>query len=206
LHGCGAQNTSKSQVIRDPFPKSDTIQMLGSIARKRLFNGKARRFSSIRPNHDPPPALPNAFGGTYDWEDPFRLEESLTEEERMLKHAARGFCEGELFPGIIKANRKEITLDHNLMQKMGECGFLGCTLPEKYGGCDFGYVSYGLMAAEIEMVDSSYRSAMSVQSSLVMYPIANYASNEKLKLKYLPELAAGRMIGCFGLTEPNHGR
>jgi glutaryl-CoA dehydrogenase len=107
-------------------------------------------------------------------------------------------------PGILQANRHEVTLDHSMMQEMGKLGMLGCTLPPEYGGSGLGYVSYGLLATEVERVDSSYRSAMSVQSSLVMYPIYAYAT-EEVKKRYLPELAAGRMIGCFGLTEPNHG-
>lgn len=148
----------------------------------------------------------NAFGGkeSYNWEDPLRFESLLTDEERTIYDAATAFCQGELLPGIVEANRHEITLDHAMMQEMGNVGMLGATLPEKYGGAGLGYVSYGLLATAVEAVDSSYRSAMSVQSSLVMYPIYAYA-NEEIRRKYLPELAAGRMIGCFGLTEPNHG-
>ena len=153
------------------------------------------------------PKIFDAFGGSepYNWEDPFRLESTLlTEEERAVYEAATDFCQGELLPGIVEANRHEIMLDHAMMQEMGKVGLLGATLPEKYGGAGLGYVSYGLLASAVEAVDSAYRSAMSVQSSLVMYPIYAYAS-EELRRKYLPELAAGRMIGCFGLTEPNHG-
>jgi len=148
----------------------------------------------------------HAFGGAeaYNWKDPLRFESLLTEEERAVYEAATTFCRGELLPGIVEANRHEITLDHSMMQEMGKVGLLGATLPEKFGGAGLGYVSYGLLATAVEAVDSAYRSAMSVQSSLVMYPIYAYAADE-LRYKYLPELAAGRMIGCFGLTEPNHG-
>jgi glutaryl-CoA dehydrogenase len=149
----------------------------------------------------------NAFGGSqpYQWDDPLRFQQTLlTEEERMVYEAATEFCQEQLLPGIVEANRHEITLDHTLMQEMGKVGMLGATIPEVYGGANLGYVSYGLLASAVEAVDSGYRSAMSVQSSLVMYPIYAYA-NEQLKKKYLPELAAGNMIGCFGLTEPNHG-
>jgi len=149
----------------------------------------------------------HAFGGAeaYNWQDPLRFESTLlTEEERAVYEAAMDFCQGELLPGIVEANRHETTLDHAMMQEMGKVGLLGATLPEKFGGAGLGYVSYGLLATAVEAVDSAYRSAMSVQSSLVMYPIYAYATDE-LRHKYLPELAAGRMIGCFGLTEPNHG-
>jgi len=124
--------------------------------------------------------------------------------QRMMQEAANAFCQQELQPRILMANRNEDTLDKSLMQEMGSLGLLGPTIPEKYGGAGLGYVSYGLIATEVERVDSAYRSAMSVQSSLVMYPIYAYGSEEQ-KMKYLPELAQGNMIGCFGLTEPNHG-
>lgn len=147
----------------------------------------------------------NAFGGSgYDWEDPLRLTSMLTEDERAVQDAARSFCQSELMPVILEANRHEKTFNHEMMASMGELGFLGPTLPPEYGGAGLGYTSYGLIATEVERVDSAYRSAMSVQSSLVMYPIYAYAS-EEMKRKYLPELAAGKIVGCFGLTEPNHG-
>jgi len=147
----------------------------------------------------------NAFAGPgYDWEDPFCLKSQLTEEERAVQESAHVFCQQELMPRILMANRNEEVMDKSLMQDMGSLGLLGCTIPEKYGGAGLGYVSYGLITTEVERVDSAYRSAMSVQSSLVMYPIYAYGS-EKQKMKYLPELAAGNFIGCFGLTEPNHG-
>lgn len=147
-----------------------------------------------------------AFGSKapYLWDDPFLFRSQLTEEERTVWDAAREFCQHELMPNIVHANRHESTLDHNLMQEMGRVGLLGATLPPEYGGSGLGYVSYGLLATEVERVDSSYRSAVSVQSSLVMYPIFAYGS-EQVRQMYLPKLASGEFIGCFGLTEPNHG-
>jgi glutaryl-CoA dehydrogenase len=152
------------------------------------------------------PPVFNAFGSKapYEWDDPFLFRLQLSEEERAIQKSAADFCRNELLPGIVQANRHEITLNHDMMQEMGKVGMLGSTLPQVYGGAGVGYVSYGLLATEVERVDSGYRSAMSVQSSLVMYPIYAYGS-ESMKVKYLPELAAGRFIGCFGLTEPNHG-
>ena len=149
-------------------------------------------------------ARPYAFGGSYDWTDPLQLRSMLTEEERSVWDAAHSFCQGELEPRAVQANRNEITLDHSLMEEMGSVGLLGSTIPEEYGGSGLGYVAYGLLTTEVERVDSAYRSAMSVQSSLVMYPIYAYGT-EDMRRKYLPELASGRLVGCFGLTEPNHG-
>ena len=149
----------------------------------------------------------NAFGrgnGSFVWDDPFLLRDQLTDEERVIQDSTREFCQTELMPQILEANRHEETINHDWMQKMGSVGLLGSTLPERYGGANLGYVSYGLATTEVERVDSSYRSAVSVQSSLVMYPIYAYGS-EELKRKYLPELASGRFVGCFGLTEPDHG-
>lgn len=139
----------------------------------------------------------------FSWDDPFHLETQLSEDERMLRDAARGFAEAKLAPRIIDAYR-EATVAPEIFAEMGEAGLLGLTVPEEYGGLGAGYVTYGLVAREIERVDSGYRSMMSVQSSLVMYPIFAYGSEEQRR-KYLPELAAGRMIGCFGLTEPDAG-
>jgi len=136
------------------------------------------------------------------WDDVLLLEESLTEEERMIRDQAKAFCQSELMPGILEANRHE-KFDRNLMSKMGEMGFLGPTI-HGFDCAGVGYVSYGLIAREVEAVDSGYRSAMSVQSSLVMYPIYAYGSEEQKK-KYLPKLANAELIGCFGLTEPNSG-
>ena len=139
----------------------------------------------------------------FDWEDPFRLEDQLTEEERMLRDAARAFAQEKLQPRVVAAYREENT-DPGIFAEMGEMGLLGATVPEQYGGLGASYVAYGLIAREVERVDSGYRSMMSVQSSLVMYPIYAYGTEEQ-RLKYLPGLAAGTLIGCFGLTEPDAG-
>ncbi|MGA0542795.1 acyl-CoA dehydrogenase [Neotabrizicola sp. VNH66] len=139
----------------------------------------------------------------FDWEDPFRLEDQLTEEERALRDAARTYAQEKLQPRVIQAFREEST-DPAIFREMGEMGLLGVTVPEEYGGLGANYVSYGLIAREVERVDSGYRSMMSVQSSLVMYPIYAYGSEEQRK-KYLPKLASGEWIGCFGLTEPDAG-
>lgn len=139
----------------------------------------------------------------YDWADPFRLMDSLSDEERMVQQSAAAYCQQELKPRVVEANRNE-TVDRNIMTEMGELGLLGPTLSPEYGCAGLSYTSYGLIAREVERVDSSYRSAMSVQSSLVMGPINDWGSEEQKK-KYLPELASGKFIGCFGLTEPNHG-
>ncbi len=139
----------------------------------------------------------------FKWDDPLLFNEQLDDEERMVRDAAHRFCQEQLMPGIIEANREE-HFDVNIMKQMGEMGFLGITIPEAYGGAEMSYVAYGLVAREVERVDSGYRSAMSVQSSLVMHPINAYGSEEQ-KMKYLPKLATGEIIGCFGLTEPNHG-
>lgn len=139
----------------------------------------------------------------FKWDDPLLFNEQLDDEERMIRDMARRFCQEQLMPGITEANRDEY-FDRNIMNQMGEMGFLGATIPEEYGGPGLSYVHYGLMAREVERVDSSYRSAMSVQSSLVMHPINTFGSEEQ-KQKYLPKLATGELIGCFGLTEPDHG-
>jgi glutaryl-CoA dehydrogenase len=141
--------------------------------------------------------------GRFDWEDALRLEDQLTEEERMLRDAARAYAQDKLQPRVIDAYRDEET-DPAIFREMGEMGLLGVTLPEAYGGLGASYVSYGLIAREVERVDSGYRSMMSVQSSLVMYPIYAYGSEEQRR-KYLPGLAAGTLVGCFGLTEPDAG-
>jgi len=139
----------------------------------------------------------------FNWEDPFNLEGQLTEDERMIRDAARGFAQSELQPRVLQAYRDE-TPAPELFPLMGKAGLLGVTIPEEYGGADAGYVAYGLIAREIERVDSGYRSMASVQSSLVMHPIHAYGSEEQ-RLKYLPGLASGELIGCFGLTEPDAG-
>ncbi|MFT5650404.1 MAG: glutaryl-CoA dehydrogenase [Yoonia sp.] len=141
--------------------------------------------------------------GPFDWADPMRLEDQLSEDERMLRDAAAAFAQDKLAPIITAANR-EATVDPSVFTQMGEVGLLGLTVPEEYGGLGASYVTYGLVAREIERIDSGYRSMMSVQSSLVMYPIHAYGS-EAQRIKYLPGLAAGSLIGCFGLTEPDAG-
>jgi glutaryl-CoA dehydrogenase len=139
----------------------------------------------------------------FNWEDPLDLEGELTEEERMVRDTARRYAQDKLFPKVIEAYRHE-RFDRKIVTEMGELGLLGATIPEEYGCAGLGYVSYGLMAREFERVDSGFRSAMSVQSSLVMYPIFAYGS-EGQRRKYLPRLAKGEIVGCFGLTEPDHG-
>lgn len=141
--------------------------------------------------------------GRFDWEDALRLETQLSEDERMLRDAARAFAEDTLAPRVTEAYRNEAT-DPAIFAEMGQAGLLGSTIPESYGGLGASYVTYGLIAREIERVDSGYRSMMSVQSSLVMYPIHAYGT-EAQKQKYLPGLASGALIGCFGLTEPDAG-
>ena len=141
--------------------------------------------------------------GRFDWADPFRLNDQLSEEERMLRDSAQAYAQEKLQPRIKAAYRDE-TVDLDIFREMGDMGLLGSTIPEEYGGISAGYVSYGLIAREIERVDSGYRSMMSVQSSLVMYPIYAYGSEEQ-RHKYLSELATGQRIGCFGLTEPDAG-
>lgn len=141
--------------------------------------------------------------GPFDWQDPLSLASQLSEDERLLCDAARAFADDKLAPRIIEAYREE-TVAPEIFPQMGAMGLLGVTLPEEYGGLGAGYVSYGLVAREIERIDSGYRSMMSVQSSLVIYPIYAYGSEEQRR-KYLPGLAAGELIGCFGLTEPDAG-
>ncbi|OWK33782.1 acyl-CoA dehydrogenase [Sphingomonas dokdonensis] len=141
--------------------------------------------------------------GAFDWADPFLLDEQLTEDERMVRDTARAYAEEKLAPRIIDAFANEHT-DPDIFREMGALGLLGPTVPEEYGGVGASYVAYGLVAREVERIDSGYRSMMSVQSSLVMYPIHAYGS-EAQKRKYLPKLASGEWIGCFGLTEPDAG-
>ena len=139
----------------------------------------------------------------FQWDDPFRLQDQLTADERMIADAAREYCQGRLAPRVVEAFRHEKT-DVGIFKEMGELGLLGVTIPEQYGGAGLNYVSYGLVAREVERVDSGFRSMLSVQSSLVMVPIFEFGS-EAQKQKYLPKLACGEWIGCFGLTEPDHG-
>jgi glutaryl-CoA dehydrogenase len=154
-----------------------------------------------RPPGSAAPEAPASAG--FAWDDPFLLDDQLTEDERAIHEAARAFAREELLPGIVEAYAQE-TSNPELFRKMGERGLLGVTLPEEYGGADASYVAYGLVARAVEAVDSGYRSMMSVQSSLVMYPIHAYGS-EAQRLKFLPKLASGAWIGCFGLTEPDAG-
>ncbi len=139
----------------------------------------------------------------FNWQDPLLLDSLLTEEERMARDSAHQYCQEKLMPRVLQANRHE-KFDVEIMKELGELGLLGSTIEEKYGCAGVNYVTYGLIAREVERVDSGYRSAMSVQSSLVMHPIHAYGSEEQ-KMKYLPKLATGEFIGCFGLTEPNSG-
>ncbi len=141
--------------------------------------------------------------GTFDWADPFRLSDQLSEDERMIQSSAAAYAAEKLAPRVVDAFAQETT-DPDIFAEMGEMGLLGVTLPEEYGGLGGSYVSYGLVAREVERVDSGYRSMMSVQSSLVIYPIYAYGS-EAQRQKYLPKLASGEWIGCFGLTEPDAG-
>ncbi|MBL4834674.1 MAG: acyl-CoA dehydrogenase [Pseudomonas sp.] len=139
----------------------------------------------------------------FNWVDPLLLEQQLTEEERMVRDSAASYCQEKLMPRVLESFRHEQT-DASIFREMGELGLLGATIPEQYGGSGLNYVCYGLIAREVERVDSGYRSMMSVQSSLVMVPINEFGSEEQ-KQKYLPKLASGEYIGCFGLTEPDHG-
>ncbi len=139
----------------------------------------------------------------FKWDDPLLLDDQLSDEERMIRDAAHSYCQDKLMPRVLEANRHEL-FHREIMNELGELGLLGSTIPEKYGCAGANYVSYGLVAREVERVDSGYRSAMSVQSSLVMHPIYAYG-NEEQRMKYLPKLASGEMVGCFGLTEPDHG-
>src|SRR5512137_2918030 len=148
-------------------------------------------------------ALQHAAKPPFRWDDPLLLDEQLTEDERMVQDTARRYAQDRLMPRIKEAFRHE-SADASLFREMGALGLLGPTIPAEYGGAGLNYVCYGLIAREVERVDSGYRSMMSVQSSLVMVPIFEFGS-EAQKQKYLPKLASGEWIGCFGLTEPNHG-
>lgn len=161
-----------------------------------MSDAAAREPESEAPRPNPPLA-------PFNWQDPLNFEEELTEEERLVRDAARAFAREKLMPRVTEANRHEI-FHREIMNEMGAQGLLGITLPEAYGCAGLSYVCYGLAAREVEAVDSGYRSAMSVQSSLVMHPIHAYGS-EAQRQKYLPKLATGEWVGCFGLTEPDHG-
>jgi glutaryl-CoA dehydrogenase len=140
---------------------------------------------------------------TFSWSDPFNLDGQLTDEERQVRDAAHAYCQERLAPRVLDAFLEETT-DRSIFTEMGELGLLGPTISEAYGGAGLNYVCYGLVAREVERVDSGYRSMMSVQSSLVMVPIEEFGT-EAQKQKYLPKLVTGQWVGCFGLTEPNHG-
>ena len=144
-----------------------------------------------------------AAKAAFQWEDPFLLDDQLTEDERMVRDTARAYAQEKLLPRVSNAYLEEKT-DREIFSEMGALGLIGLTLPEKYGCADAGYVAYGLVAREIERVDSGYRSMNSVQSSLVMHPIYAYG-DENQRTKYLPKLATGEWVGCFGLTEPDAG-
>ena len=149
------------------------------------------------------PKKPGAAAARFDWADPFDLESQLTEDERQVRDTARAYAQEKLMPRIVAAFREE-KFDRAVVNEMGALGLLGATIPEEYGGAGLGYVSYGLAVREIERVDSGFRSSMSVQSSLVMHPIYAYGDEAQRK-KYLPKLASGEWVGCFGLTEPDFG-
>jgi glutaryl-CoA dehydrogenase len=140
---------------------------------------------------------------TFKWDDPLLLEDQLTSEEKMIRDATRDYCQSKLMPNVLAAHREE-RFDREIISEMGDQGLLGTTLPKKYGCAELSHVSYGLIAREVERVDSSYRSCMSVQSSLVMHPINEYGTEDQRR-NYLPRLAVGELVGCFGLTEPDHG-
>ena len=152
-----------------------------------------RQIAKVPQNAHPP----------FQWDDPFLLDSQLGEDERMVQQTARQYCRDRLQPRVLEAFRHE-RFDREIMTEFGELGLLGATLPERYGCAGMSYVVYGLVAREVERVDSGYRSAMSVQSSLVMHPIHAYGTEEQ-RMKYLPKLATGEWVGCFGLTEPDHG-
>jgi glutaryl-CoA dehydrogenase len=154
-------------------------------------------------NAQPAPKPEDTKPAAFDWADPFHLQDQLDEEERLVAEAARAYAQEKLLPRVIEATRAE-RFDRAIMNELGELGFLGATIPEEYGGAGASYVAYGLIAREVERVDSGYRSALSVQSSLVMYPIWAYGDETQRKT-WLPRLATGEIVGCFGLTEPDAG-
>ena len=175
-----------------------------SLARRSVqYKGNSRRHRCKMTDKPKLKAKDAPDLGRFDWQDPFRMDAQLTEEERMLRDGARAYAQEKLQPRVIAAYRDEST-DPAIFREMGEMGLLGVTVPEQYGGLGASYVAYGLIAREVERVDSGYRSMMSVQSSLVMYPIYAYGT-EAQRMKYLPKLSSGEWIGCFGLTEPDAG-
>lgn len=159
--------------------------------------------SASNPSSFNTPEIARSKPALQQWDDTFLIESQLSEEERMIRDTANAYCQEHLLKRVVEANRHE-TFDRDIMYEMGELGLLGSTIPEEFGGVGANYVSYGLVAREVERIDSGYRSAMSVQSSLVMHPIFAYGSDEQ-RARYLPDLASGTKVGCFGLTEPDHG-
>src|SRR5437016_1517981 len=187
--------------MRKPANRARIDSLTGSSAYNRDRTAHAPRASmttSLALAHPSPVPADHVF----DWADPLLLDDVLSEEERMARDSARGYCQEKLFTRVLEANRHE-RFDREIMTEMGALGFLGATI-EGYGCAGVNYVCYGLIAREVERVDSGYRSAMSVQSSLVMHPIYTFGSQEQ-RQKYLPKLASGEWVGCFGLTEPDHG-
>jgi glutaryl-CoA dehydrogenase len=171
-------------------------------ARVKPGHDEEESFMSVAEQHVGKPAV-SLNDRDFNWEDPLSIEADLSEEERMVRDSAKAYAQDKLFPRVLKAYREE-SFDREIMREMGALGLLGATIPEEYGGAGLGYVCYGLIAREVEWVDSGYRSAMSVQSSLVMHPIYSYGS-EAQRRRYLPKLATGEWVGCFGLTEPDYG-
>jgi glutaryl-CoA dehydrogenase len=165
-----------------------------------LAEARRRPRERLEPTMSPSASSARA---AFDWADPFDFEGQITEEERMVRDTAQAYAQERLMPRVLAAYREE-RFDREIMAEMGELGLLGTTIPEEYGGAGLGYVAYGLAAREVERVDSGYRSAMSVQSSLVMYPIHAYGDDAQ-RARWLPKLATGALIGCFGLTEPDAG-
>ena len=149
-------------------------------------------------------SMPSHTDARFNWRDPLLLEQQLTDDERMVRDTARAYCQEKLAPRVLEAFRSERADAAAIYRELGELDMLAITIPEQYGGAGLGYVSYGLVAREIERVDSGYRSMMSVQGSLVMTPINEFGTPAQ-KQKFIPKLATGEWIGCFGLTEPNHG-
>jgi glutaryl-CoA dehydrogenase len=175
-----------------------------AVARRGLDAGPALRYQRVRtPMEARLPMKHAAAGPRFQWDDPFLLDDQLSEDERLIRDTARAYATDRLLPRVTEAYLQEKT-DPTIFREMGALGLLGMTIPESYGGAATNYVSYGLAAREIERVDSGYRSMMSVQSSLVMHPIFAYGDEAQRK-RYLPKLAAGEWIGCFGLTEPDAG-
>src|ERR1700748_1988151 len=186
-------------VFRPSRARSGQMQLPGRTRRSPSAEHPMTQTAETRS----PRSVSQREDAAFNWQDPLDFEGELTEEERMVRETARGYAQDKLFPRVLMDNREE-RFDRAIVSERGALGLLGPTIPEEYGGAGLGYVAYGLIAREIERVDSGYRSAMSVQSSLLMYPIFAYGTEAQRK-KYLPKLATGEMAGCFGLTEPDHG-